>query len=117
MIVVAIPFPPSVNALYRTFRGRVIMSKVGRDWYKANLPMLQRQAPKKPIKGRIDIKLEVSPPDNRRRDIDNLAKVSLDCLTKAGVWEDDSQIDRLTIHRGVPDQSAPSIICHISEIE
>jgi crossover junction endodeoxyribonuclease RusA len=32
--------------------------------------------------------------------LDNYMKSLLDALTKIGVWEDDSQIDRLTIARG-----------------
>jgi len=37
-------------------------------------------------------------PDKRRRDIDNYNKILLDSLTGI-VWEDDSQIDILTIGR------------------
>lgn len=117
MVVISIPWPPSVNTLYRTFRGRVIMSKDGRDWYKTNLPMLQRQAPKHPLEGRLAVRLEVCAPDKRRRDLDNILKVAQDCLTKAGVWEDDSQIDRLEVTRNKPDPTCPTIIVHISEIE
>lgn len=32
-------------------------------------------------------------------DIDNLAKVTLDALTDAGVWEDDAQVCRLVLER------------------
>ena len=38
-------------------------------------------------------------PDKRRRDLDNLLKATLDSLTHAGVWSDDSQIDALSIRR------------------
>lgn len=117
MVTVLIPFPPSVNSLYRTFRGRVIMSKEGRYWYKLHLPALRRQAPKRPLACRLHVRLEVSVPDKRRRDIDNLAKVALDCLTKAEVWMDDSQIDELHIKRLPPDPVAPAILAIISEIE
>jgi crossover junction endodeoxyribonuclease RusA len=46
------------------------------------------------------VTLTAFPPDKRRRDLDNLPKVVLDSLTKAGVWKDDSQIQRLTIQWG-----------------
>jgi crossover junction endodeoxyribonuclease RusA len=41
------------------------------------------------------------PPDNRKRDLDNLQKSLLDSITCAGVWQDDSQIMHLSITMGV----------------
>ena len=41
----------------------------------------------------------VFPPDRRRRDIDNLPKAVLDSLEFAGVFENDSQVDRLLVLR------------------
>jgi len=52
-----------------------------------------------PLTVRLEVRIELFPPDNRRRDIDNYTKCVLDSLTKSGVWEDDSQIDKLTIIR------------------
>ena len=49
---------------------------------------------------RVAVTLALYPPDKRRRDVDNYSKAVLDLLTKASVWDDDSQIDRLTIERG-----------------
>jgi crossover junction endodeoxyribonuclease RusA len=43
--------------------------------------------------------MDAFPPDRRRRDLDNLAKPTLDALEHAGVYEDDSQIDLLIIRR------------------
>ena len=55
--------------------------------------------------GRLRVEIEVYPPDRRKRDIDNVCKATLDALAKAGVYQDDSQIDILVvIRRGiVPD--------------
>jgi crossover junction endodeoxyribonuclease RusA len=39
-------------------------------------------------------------PDRYRRDLDNVCKAMLDALGHAGVYQDDSQIDRLEIVRG-----------------
>ena len=41
-----------------------------------------------------------TPPDLRRRDLDNLLKPTLDALQHAGVYEDDSQVDLLMTRRG-----------------
>ena len=39
-------------------------------------------------------------PDRAVLDIDNRAKAVLDACTKGGLWDDDSQVDVLTIRRG-----------------
>lgn len=49
--------------------------------------------------GRLRVEIEVYPPDRRKRDIDNVCKATLDALAKAGVYQDDSQIDVLLITR------------------
>lgn len=51
------------------------------------------------IPGRLSVLIRCYPPDRRARDLDNLGKTLLDSLTKAGLWKDDSQIDRLTFER------------------
>lgn len=40
-----------------------------------------------------------NPPDNRRRDLDNLLKGTLDSLQHANIYPDDNQIDKLKIER------------------
>ena len=49
--------------------------------------------------GRLDVHIAVYPPDKRKRDLDNLPKSILDSLQHAGIYEDDSQIDKLTVER------------------
>ena len=49
---------------------------------------------------RIGIYITARPPDNRRRDLDNLYKALLDALQAARIYDDDSQIDDLQITRG-----------------
>jgi crossover junction endodeoxyribonuclease RusA len=41
----------------------------------------------------------VFPPDNRRRDLDNVLKAILDSLEDAKVFKDDSLIDDLRVRR------------------
>jgi crossover junction endodeoxyribonuclease RusA len=49
---------------------------------------------------RLFVALRVCARDKRRLDVDNFAKATLDALTHAGVYNDDSQIDELLITRG-----------------
>ena len=72
------------------------MAKKGREYVEAVQNLVQASVP---LTVRLEVLIELFPPDNRRRDIDNYTKCVLDSLTKSGVWEDDSQIDKLTIIR------------------
>ena len=49
---------------------------------------------------RLAVVMLVCAPDKRRRDLDNYCKCIFDAFTKAGVWNDDSQIDLLVVSRG-----------------
>ena len=51
------------------------------------------------LAGRLAVSMVACPPDRRARDLDNVLKATLDALTHAGVWLDDSQIDLLSVER------------------
>lgn len=54
----------------------------------------------KPVLGfRLRLELFVYPPDNKRRDLDNLCKATLDALQYAGIFADDFHIQQLYIER------------------
>lgn len=92
---IMVPFPPSVNQQWRTFNGRLILSEVGRKYRKTIAGFICHVGP--PTKKDLTVIIEAFAPDNRRRDLDNLLKASLDALTHAGIWLDDSQIKDLRI--------------------
>ncbi len=54
------------------------------------------------LKGRLTLTATFHPPDNRRRDLDNLMKLLQDSLQHAGLYDDDSQIKHLHMHMGAP---------------
>ena len=56
------------------------------------------------MEGKLSVAILASPPDNKRRDLDNLLKSLLDALQHAGVYKDDNQIDQLQIAR-MPDRN------------
>jgi len=98
---IELPYPPSVNTYWRNIgRGRTIVSKNGRDYHVAVMTAVLVKGRPKTFGGRLAVEMVVYPPDLRRRDLDNSAKALLDSLTKASVYEDDSQIDDLRILRG-----------------
>jgi crossover junction endodeoxyribonuclease RusA len=97
MIEFELPWPPTINTYYRVFRNRIIISKAGREYRK--LVLLQRaKNPSPKILSKVAVEIEAFRPDNRKRDLDNLLKPSIDALTHAETWEDDSQIVDLRIY-------------------
>ncbi len=99
MIVLELPYPPSVNHHWRRVGHRTLISKEGRLFRKRVLTMLSVHH-REPLAGRLHVRVLVYPPDRRRRDLDNIIKALFDALEHGGVYENDSQIDRLTIERG-----------------
>lgn len=101
--MIVLPWPPSINRYWRSVNGRNILSKAGRDYRKDGLKVLAAHSAGEktrwPYAGRLSVTITVWPPDQRRRDIDNMPKAVLDLLTHGGVYGDDSQIDRLVIER------------------
>ena len=92
-------YPPSLNSNWRVYNGRILISKKYRAWQKQALKALMIQGLSDPLMGAVAVELAVIPPDNRKRDIDNVSKPILDILTRAAVWVDDSQVNKLTITR------------------
>ena len=90
-----LPWPVSVNALYRARGRRVYVSAKGKAFKQAcgiifaGTKMVYETE-------RVWLDIEVHPPDNRRRDISNLIKIVEDALP----WfTDDSQVDEIKIKR------------------
>ena len=98
MIELVLPWPPSVNRYWRTFRGRMIISADGRAYRKAVADQVLIQRGAKNYQTELKVVIEAWRPDRRKRDLDNLPKALLDSLTHAGVWEDDALIVDLRIY-------------------
>jgi crossover junction endodeoxyribonuclease RusA len=97
--ILSLPYPPSVNHYWtRTRKGMRRSDKavkycnaVGAVAHGVHMGT-----------ERLCLTLAVSPPDRRRRDLDNVLKALLDAMATAGVYEDDSQIDLLIVRRDPP---------------
>ena len=95
-----LPYPPTVNHYYTIARGRKILSKRGR-LFKEDSAYLLSPHKKKILSGRLFVEVIAYPPDKRKRDLDNILKPILDVLGSGLIFEDDSQVDELTIKRSV----------------
>ncbi|CAB4121106.1 endodeoxyribonuclease RUS [uncultured Caudovirales phage] len=95
---ITLPWPPSVNTYWRTVNGRMLISADGRAYRTAVMNQILIQRKQMHFDGPLRLTIEAHRPDNRRRDLDNLFKATLDALAHAGVYEDDSQIKDLRIY-------------------
>ena len=96
-----LPWPPSVNHYYRYVGPRVLISRDGRK-YRDMIVSRLRSEGRPPFECPVELSVELYPPDNRRRDIDNSLKCLLDAFTHGGLYRDDSQIQKLTVTKREP---------------
>ena len=101
---IRLPYPPSVNDYYGRNRfGSVYIKKQGKEYRKGVIEQLDGV---ETLEGRLSVKIVLTMPDRRRRDIDNISKCLLDSLQRrkkegfSGIYKDDCQIDDLRIVRG-----------------
>lgn len=117
-IEIDLPYPPSVNNYWRsTNRGKfvsVYVTKEGKAFQEATkAAMWSKFGSIKPDKRRMHVEIHATMPDRRKRDVDNICKATLDGLTAAMLWVDDSQIDRLLVVRcGVKKPGGVRVIVH-----
>ena len=111
-----LPWPPSVNHYYRHVGPRVLISKDGRR-YRETVAAIARRAAIPTFRVPVEVSIDLHPPDNRRRDVDNSLKCTLDSLTYAGVYEDDSLIRKLTATMMRPEPPDGLATIRISEHE
>ena len=97
-----LPYPPSVNSYWKRTKRGMMRSKEATAYINAvgwTVKSILKDLPLGGIEGRLSVEIKIYPPDKRRRDIDNIAKATLDAMQYAGIYQDDNQIDRLTLIR------------------
>lgn len=97
-----LPWPPSLNRLWRATPGGVKLSEAGRQYAVAvsnALPVgvVQR------LQKRLVVWVWLHAPNARTYDVDNRLKALLDSCTKACLWQDDKLIDEIHVMRGATD--------------
>lgn len=113
MIELELPWPPSVNSykkvgrLITTKNGKLYQTRVNTQetkefYYYVWLKIRSLKATTRmemPIHSTISIEVHAHPPDDKKRDLDNILKALFDSLVKGGLLQDDSQISRLLVER------------------
>lgn len=97
-MTLTLPWPPSVNHYWRTWRGRMLISRQGRA-YREQVGAILRAAGVTPLAGPLAVHVELYPPDRRKRDVDNSLKAIGDSLQHGGAFQDDSQIVWLLLEK------------------
>jgi len=128
-MILELPYPPSMNSIWGIStwivngrsHGKIILTKPARLYTKAvgQYFLLNPQPKKFSPDQRLSIRIEVYPPDRRRRDLGNIEKLPLDCLQKFGIIPDDEQVDKLELERFqiIKGGAIKLIIKSLSEIE
>ena len=101
MVTLDLPFPPSVNAIWRFSGKSAYVSKQYSSWQKQADDAYRLQKSDKtigtPIKGAFEVHMTFS--ESKRRwntDLDNRIKVTLDALQRFNLIENDSKCQKLT---------------------
>jgi crossover junction endodeoxyribonuclease RusA len=111
LISLTLPYPPSANNYWRVFKNRILVSREARA-YKARVKL--EHARLKPLAGPLSVSVAVYRPQ-RRGDLDNVLKVTLDALNGVA-FEDDSQVVRLFAQR-LEDKARPRIEVIVMGVE
>lgn len=101
---ITVPMPPSVNALYGVdSKGQkfLLPEQVAFRKEVEGLVHIATRGNIAPMAGRIHLWLRLHFANRRRTDISNRIKALEDSFTHAGVYKDDSQIDKLDVERVV----------------
>jgi crossover junction endodeoxyribonuclease RusA len=105
MITLVLPYPPTVNHMYRRARGHLALTPEALAFRHA-VRMIAMVQGVTPLVGPVAVFLDVYRP-RRRGDLDNLIKATLDALQSLA-YHDDQQVEQITAQR-YDDKRAPRI--------
>ncbi len=109
MIEITLPLAPSINHYKKV--GRVTMTKsdkiyqprvnsaVTTAFYWQVFMRIKQLGLQSFGEALLSVELDIHPSSNRRMDIDNRIKITLDSLQRAGLYDDDTQIHRLLVEK------------------
>ena len=116
LLTFTLGYPPTGNTSVRHAAGAHWLSPKAKAYFAVTRFDLMRQGLCLKLEGRLRVEAVISPPDRRKRDLDNVWKVAGDACTRAGGWVDDCQIDWLVLRRVEPSEGG-SIHIRIMQLD
>lgn len=94
--------PPSANRIWKTFRGKTVLSREAKQYYDAAFVTWHEKAEWEFVDVEIGIVMT-----RRFGDVDNRIKPVLDALTHARVWTDDKCVASVSARLFAPEKRYP----------
>lgn len=109
MPVITLPYPTSANRAWRNWNGMTVKSKEARVYQRETALLALQAGVKTHLDGSLWVAIALHPKKPLRAsqaplrsiDLDNACKIALDALNGIA-WQDDRQIDQLTVTRKEP---------------
>lgn len=95
--VLPYPVKASVNSVWKRSKTGVFLSGAAKEYRKEVFYALRSH--EKFGKQKVSMYINMYPPDNRKRDIDNILKTVLDALQYAQIFDNDNQVVVLRIEK------------------
>jgi crossover junction endodeoxyribonuclease RusA len=110
MIYINLPYPPSINNYWIASGHRRFISQRGRDFKNHVAEYCAEWRVPKFGDAPMWVEIVLHPRSKKLMDIDNCIKPILDALQDAGVFDDDCQVQRVSITRGVQKKGGGCVV-------
>lgn len=115
MVLIDLTLPPSANQRLIPYVINMTRRIIGikdspkyREWMKLEARKIKNEI-QAPYAEPVYVYMEITFPDRRKRDLDNMAKPVCDVLKLAGIYDDDSLIEFLICRRLSPNKKLAGI--------
>jgi Holliday junction resolvase RusA-like endonuclease len=115
MVLIDLTLPPSANQRLIPYVINLTRRIIGikdspkyREWMKLEARKIKNEI-QAPYAEPVYVYMEITFPDRRKRDLDNMAKPVCDVLKLAGIYDDDSLIEFLICRRLSPNKKLAGI--------
>lgn len=109
-----LPYPPSANRYWRSFRGRTVVSAEARNYKREVAKACKAAGLVEPLSGEVALSVTVYRPI-LRGDLGNRLKVLEDALN-GFAWHDDEQVARIHMERHL-DRAEPRVEVEVQSLE